>query len=111
MTAAGFAKRIMPQGKIGSRLFFQDRCTKLIETKELKYPLAVEVEDPQIIGLMQIAFDRLKVPAVARSGERQGNLERDELADPLVPEHLEELLVVQGLMGCENEQRTARREQ
>ncbi len=49
--------------------------------KELKDPLAVEVEHSQIIGLVQIAFDRVKVPAVALSGERQGNLERDELAD------------------------------
>src|SRR6478672_2499663 len=79
--------------------------------KELKDPLAVEVEHSQIIGLVQIAFDRVKVPAVTLPGERQGNLERDELADAFLPEHPKELLVVQGLVRGENEQRTARREQ
>ena len=55
----------MPQDKTRSRLFLKDRCTEFIETKELKDPLAVEVEHSQIIGLVQIALDRLKMSAVA----------------------------------------------
>ena len=74
----------MPQDKTRSRLFLKDGCTEFIETKELKDPLAVEVEHSQIISLVQIAFDRLKMPAVAFPGERQWNLKRDELADPFV---------------------------
>ena len=101
----------MPQDKTRSRLFLKDGCTEFIETKELKDPLAVEVEHSQIISLVQIAFDRLKMPAVAFPGERQWNLKRDELADPFVLEFLKELLIVQGLVRRENEQRTARREQ
>ena len=67
--------------------------TEFIETKELKDPLAIEVEDPQIISLVQIAFDRLKMPAIALLGERQWNLKRDELADAFLLEHLKELLI------------------
>src|SRR5438445_8135576 len=64
-----------------------------IETEELKDPLAIEVEDPQIISLVQIAFDRLKMPAIALLGERQWNLKRDELADAFLLEHLKKLLI------------------
>ena len=83
----------MLQDKTRSRLFLKDRCTEFIETEELKDPLAVEVEDPQIISLVQIAFGRLKMPAVALLRERQWNLKRDELADPFVLEHLKKLLI------------------
>ena len=55
----------MPQDKTRSRLFLKDGCTEFVETKELKDPLAVEVEHSQIIGLVQIALDRVKMPAVA----------------------------------------------
>src|SRR5262245_24171641 len=77
-----------------SRMFLKDRCTEFIETKELKDPLAVEVEHSQIIGLMQIALDRLKMPAVALPSERHWNLKCDELADPFVLELLDELRIV-----------------
>ena len=72
----------------------KDGCTEFIETKELKDPLAVEVEHSQIIGLVQIALDRLKMPAVALPGERHWNLKCDELANPFVLELLEELRIV-----------------
>jgi hypothetical protein len=42
-----------------SQLFLKDGCTEFIETKELKDPLAVEVEHSEIIGLVQIALNRL----------------------------------------------------
>jgi hypothetical protein len=45
----------MPQDKTRSRPFLKDGCTEFIETKELKDPLAVEVEHSQIISLVQIA--------------------------------------------------------
>jgi len=45
--------RIMLQDKTRSRLFLKDRRTEFIEAKELKDPLAVEVEHSQIIGLVQ----------------------------------------------------------
>jgi hypothetical protein len=47
----------------GSRLFLKDRCTEFIETEELEDPLSVEVEHSQVIGFVQIALDRLKMPA------------------------------------------------
>ena len=69
----------------------KDRCAEFIETKELKDPLAVEVEHSQIIGLVQIALDRLKMPAVALASERYWNLKCDELANPFVLELLKEI--------------------
>ena len=86
----------------------KDGCTEFIETKELKDPLAVEVEHSQIIGLVQTALDSLKMPAVALPSERHWNIKGDELANPFVLELLEELRIVQGLVRRENEQRTAR---
>jgi hypothetical protein len=73
--------RIMLLDKIRSRLFLKDRCTEFIETKELKNPLAVEVEYSQIIGLLQIALDRLKMPTVALPSKRHWNLKCDELSE------------------------------
>src|SRR5258705_151878 len=74
--------RIMLEDKTRSRLFLKDRRTEFIETKELKVPLAVEVEHSQIIGLVQTALDSLKMPAVALPSERHWNLKGDELANP-----------------------------
>ena len=83
----------MLQHKTRSRLFLNDRRTEFIETKELKDPLAVEVEHSQIISLVQIAFDRLKMPAVALPSERHWNLKCDELANSFVLELLEEIRI------------------
>ena len=83
----------MLQDKTRSRLFLKDRRTEFIETKELKDPLAVEVEHSQIIGLVQIALDRLKMSAVALPSERHWNLKCDELANPFVLELLEEIRI------------------
>ena len=73
----------MLQDKTRSRLFLKDRCTEFIETKELKDPLAVEVEHSQNIGLVQTALDSLKMPAVALPSERHWNLKGDELCQSL----------------------------
>jgi hypothetical protein len=89
----------------------KNRCTEFIETKELRHPLAIEVEHSQIIGLVQIALDCLKMPAVALPSERHWNLKCDELANSFVLELLEQLRIVLGIVRGENEQRTARREQ
>ena len=64
----------------------KDRRTESIETKELKDPLAVEVEHSQNIGLVQTALDSLKMPAVAlpricsRSWKRDRSRGADETA-------------------------------
>ena len=71
----------------------KDRCTEIIETKELKDPLAVEVEHSQIIGLVQIALDRSKMPAVALPSEPHWNLKWYELANPFVLELFEEIRI------------------
>ena len=84
----------MPQDKTRSRLFLKDRCTEFIETKELKDPLAVEVENSQIIGLVQIALDGSKMPAVALPSERNWNLKCYELANSFMLELLEQLRIV-----------------
>jgi hypothetical protein len=83
----------------------KDRRTESIETKELKDPLAVEVEHSQNIGLVQTALDSLKMPAVALSDT--GTSKATNFANPFVLELLEELRIVQGLVRRENEQRTA----
>ena len=101
----------MLQDKTRSRLFLKDRRTEFIETKELKDPLAVEVEHSQIVGLVQTVLDSLKMPAVALPSERHWNIKGDELANPFVLKLLEKLRIVQGLVRRENEQRTARRKQ
>ena len=53
-----------------SSVFLQNRRPQFVETKKLKDPLAVEVEYSQIVCLMKVVFDRLKMPAVAHLGER-----------------------------------------
>jgi hypothetical protein len=68
----------------------KSRCTEFIETKELKHPLAIEVEHSQIIGLVQIALDRVKMAAVALPSERNWNLKCYELANSFVLELLEQ---------------------
>ena len=84
----------MPQDKTRSRPFLKNRCTEFIETKELKHPLAIEVEHSQIIGLVQIALDRVKMPAVALPSERNWNLKCYELANSFMLELLEQLRIV-----------------
>jgi hypothetical protein len=92
-------------------VFLQNRAAELVEPKKLKYALTVEVEYPQIIGLMQIVLHGLKMPAISLLGKIEWNLERNELADSLVLELFEEFRVVQGLVRCEDKQRSTRREE
>jgi len=88
----------MLQDKTRSRLFLKDRRTEFIETKELKDPLAVEVEHSQIIGLVQTALDSLKMPAVdcgAYTGEASCRIacDRSGAPKPLLEKSVPEYIV------------------
>src|SRR5438046_649502 len=93
-----------------SNVFLQNRRPQFVETKKLKDPLAVEVEYAQIVGFMKIVFDHLKMPAVARLGERERDLEGDKLANSPGFKRVEEIRVVQGFVRREDQQGPARGE-
>lgn len=57
-------------------------CSTLVrkgEPEHCREALAVEIEDAQIVGFMQIAQDDVEVPAIAFPCN---HLEGDELVDP-----------------------------
>ena len=73
----------MPRDHFGARLdvLLQDGGAQLVKAKAFKDPLAVEVENPQVFGFVQIAFDHLEMRAIALLGERERHLERNELTN------------------------------
>jgi hypothetical protein len=91
-----------------SNVFLQYRRPQFFETKKLKDPLAAEVEYSEIVGLMKIVFDHLKMPTVTVLGERKRNLEGNKLTNSPTSKRVEELWVVQGLVRREDQQGPAR---
>ena len=45
-------------------MLLKDWSAEFVETEELKDPLPVDIEHPQVIRLLQIVLDRLKMPAI-----------------------------------------------
>jgi hypothetical protein len=69
--------------KRASGLLLQYCGTEFVETKQLKDPLAVEIEYPQVVCFVQIALDRVEMPAIALLREIKRHIEGDKLADSL----------------------------
>ena len=55
-------------------MLLKDWSAEFVETEELKDPLPVDIEHPQVIRFVQIVFDRLKMPAIPLLCERKRNL-------------------------------------
>jgi hypothetical protein len=85
-------------GLLPSDVFLKDWGTQFVETEELKDPLTVDVEHPQVIRFVQVVLDRLKMAAIALLGECERNLEGDELAGSSGFAFLEEFWIVQGFV-------------
>ncbi len=60
-----------------------DRRAQLSEAEQAKGPLAVEIEDPQVVAFAQIAQHDLEMPSVTLTRQLQRYLVGDELAEPL----------------------------
>jgi hypothetical protein len=77
-----------------SEVLLKDWSAEFVETEELKDPLPVDIEHPQVIRFVQIVFDRLKMPAVPLLCERKRNLKGHKLTGSPSSEFLKELWVV-----------------
>jgi len=76
-------------------VLLKDWSAEFVETEELKDPLPVDIEHPQVIRLLQIVLDRLKMPAIPLLRERKRNLKGHKLAGSPSFKFLKELCVVQ----------------
>jgi hypothetical protein len=81
-----------------SDVFLKDWRTELVETEELKDPLSIDIEDPQIVRFVQVILDRLEMAAITLLGERERNLEGDELAGSSGFAFIEEFSIAQGFV-------------
>lgn len=77
---------------LGSVGLVADGLAEFVEMKKTKRPFAVVIQDPQVVGLMQIVLHGIEMLAIARFRQFQRDLMGDELFDAFDFQLLDETL-------------------
>jgi hypothetical protein len=81
-----------------------DGRAELGDVKEAKGPLAIEIEDAQIIGFTQIAHNHTEMIAISLLGSRDRHFVGDELVDAFGRELIQQSWFGEGGVGSQNNQ-------
>jgi hypothetical protein len=84
----------------------ENRRPEFVKAKELKCPLPVEIENPQIVALAKIVLHNKEMASVALPRDLEWNLEGDEFLNAFLPQPLQETWVGYRGIGRQNDKWT-----